>query len=218
MRSWNLARGVAALSVRRHFSRGHFLALGAMLAVLALIFLAFLRGGNGPERFLAFAVEFYFAFLVPLLAFVGGGGAWRDELKPESADYVLLRGVPRGLYLALRYGAHVLCAEADFACAFGVLAAAAAALGVPGLAAALPAMAAAQVLAVAAFSAFGFLCAALTARWVVLGLVYGAVIEFGVSHVPLAVSKVAMSHQVRALLGAIAAPAWPADAGAAARP
>lgn len=205
---WNIARGLAGLVIRRHFSRGHFLALGLMLAVLALILAAFLRAGNGAEQFLAFNVEFYFAFLMPLLAFIGGGGAWRDELKPEAADYFLLRGVPRGLYLAFRYGAHLLCAEADFAPALALLALIGASRHVPGLAAALPAMIAAQVLAVAAFSAFGFLCAAITSRWVVLGLVYGVVIEFGVSHVPLTISRVAMSRQVRTLLQGLATRTW----------
>ncbi len=203
---WNIARGVAGLALRRHFTRGHLQALGLMLAVLALICFAFLRVGNSRERFLSFSAEFYFTFLVPLFAFVGGGGAWRDELKPETADYFLLRGVPRGLYLALRYGAHLLCAEVDFAPALAVLVAAAASRHVPGLAATLPAMAAAQVLAVAAFSAFGFFCAAATARWVVLGLVYGALVEFGVSRVPLAISRIAMSHQVRVLLHRLMTP------------
>ncbi|HEX3729818.1 MAG TPA: hypothetical protein VHV47_08440 [Opitutaceae bacterium] len=217
-RRWNVARGIAGLALRRHFNRGHFLALGLMLAVLALIFAAFLRAGNGAEQFLAFNVEFYFAFLVPLLAFIGGGGAWRDELKPEAADYFLLRGVPRGLYLALRYGAHLLCAEADFIPALALLAIIAATCHVPGVAAALPAMAAAQVLAVAGFSAFGFFCAALTARWVVLGLIYGVVIEFGVSHVPLAISRIAMSRQVRTLLHGLATPTWSNTATPGAHP
>lgn len=196
------------LNVRRHFHRGHAIALGVMLGVFALMELAFLRAGNAAGQYLAFNVSFYFTFVLPLLAFIGGGGAWRDELKPEAADYFLLRGVPKPLYLLLRYAAHVLCAEIDFAAAFALLLALGAVRHVPGLGAAVPAMLSAQLLCVAAYSAFGFLCAVLTGRWIILGLVYGAVVEIGLGDVPLAVNRLAMSHQARVMLHSLLAPQW----------
>lgn len=194
------ALGILLLTARRHFRRSHALALAVMLAIFALILLSYIRGGNGVAQYLAFTGSFYHAFLLPLLAFIGGGGAWRDEMKPEAADFFLLRGIPKPLYLALRYLAHVVCAEIDFLFALALVLAIGAARHVPGIGAAAPVMLLAQVLGVAAYSAFGFLCAALTARWVILGLGYGAVVELGLGNLPLAVNRFAMSHQVRALL------------------
>lgn len=211
------ALGIWRLGFRRHFTRGHAMALAAMLPVLGLILVALVRSANGPGRYLGFGREFYFAFLVPLMAFIGGGGAWRDELKAEAADYFLLRGVPRAGYLVLRYLAHLACAEIDFLAALALLGAIGFAARVPNLAAALPAMLAAQVLAVAAFAALGFLLAALSSRWVIVGLVYGALVEAGVGNVPLAINRIAMGHEIRAMLGAFpATPGTPGPAAAAA--
>lgn len=200
--------GILYLTLRRHFRRSHWLALGIMLAVFALIELSFLRAANGPEQYLAFNVGFYFTFLLPLLAFISGGGAWRDELKPDSADFFLLRGVPKAPYLAVRYLSHVLCAEIDFALSFLVLILLGLARGVPHLGAAVPTLVIAQLLAVAAFAAFGFFCASLTSRWVIVGLVYGAVVEVGLGNIPLAINQFAMSHQTRVLLHRFMLAGW----------
>lgn len=204
----NLSRGILYLGLRRHFRRSHGIALGIMLAVFALIQGSFLRAQNGPEQYLAFNVGFYFTFILPLLAFIGGGGAWRDELKAESADFFLLRGVPKVPYLTFRYLSHALCAEIDFAVALLVLAGIGAVRHVPNLGAALPVMMLAQVLVVAAFAAFGFLCAALTSRWVIIGLIYGAVVEMGLGNIPLAINQFAMSHQARVLLHTLMLGNW----------
>lgn len=196
------AFGILLLTLRRHFRWGHAAAVAVMLAVFALILVSFLHAGNGAARYLGFNLSFYFTFLLPLLAFIGGGGAWRDEMKPEAADFFLLRGVPKPLYLALRYGAHVICAEIDFLPALALIVSLGAIRHVPGIGAALPVMLLAQCLGVAAYSAFGFLCAALTTRWVIVGLAYGSLVEVGLGSLPLAVNKLAMSHQVRVLLSA----------------
>lgn len=209
------ALGILVLTLRRHFRRGHAVAVAVLLAVFALILLSFLHSGNGAARYLAFNVSFYFTFLLPLLAFVGGGGAWRDEMKPEAADFFLLRGVPKPLYLALRYAAHVICAEIDFLLALALVASLGAIRHVPGLGPAVPVMLLAQCLGVAAYSAFGFLCAALTSRWVIVGLAYGALVEVGLGSLPLAINKLAMSHQVRVLLHSLLAGPGPGPATAA---
>ncbi|HEY3757766.1 MAG TPA: hypothetical protein VGL42_16550 [Opitutaceae bacterium] len=197
------AAGIFRLALRRHFRRTHPVALGIMLAVLALILLEFLRGGDSAERYLPFTVGFYSTFLVPLLAFISGGGAWRDEMKPEAADYFLLRGVSKFRYLIFRYAAHVVCAELDFAPAVALVIVSGAMAHVPHLAAAAPVMILGQVLAVAAYAAFGFLCAALTSRWVIVGLVYGSVVEIGLGNVPLAINQFAVSHPLRILLHSV---------------
>jgi ABC-2 type transport system permease protein len=219
----NVWGGIWLLAWRRHFTRQHLLALAGMLAALAVTLVSFFHAGNGREQYLAFVSAFYLTFLVPLIAFIAGGGAWRDDLKSEASDYFFLRPIPKALYLVLRYGAQVMCSQIDFAVALAVVAAVGLARGVPGAAAALPAMCAAEFMTVAAFVGFGFFCAVVTSRWVVVGLIYGAVIEGGLGNAPLAINRFAMTHQVRMILHSIVNRAWAgADlgpvVGGAARP
>jgi len=61
---------------------------------------------------------------------------------------------------------------------------------------------------VTAFVAFGFICAALTSRWVVIGLIYGAIIEGGLGNAPLAINRLAMTHQTRVMVHSLVGRHW----------
>jgi hypothetical protein len=68
------------------------------------------------------------------------------------------------------------------------------------LAEAFPAFLGTQMLVVAAFAAFGFLSAVLTSRYIIVGLVYGAIIEVGVGQIPTQLNRLSMTHQVQSML------------------
>lgn len=208
--------GVWRLTFRRFLLPGHWLTLGIGLAVLMLLFSGGPRNDK-PEQFLGWAIGFYLTFLVPVLAFMAAGGAMRDEMKSGTVDYVLTRPVARPAFVAFKYLAHTVCAQVDFLFAFGVVAGFAAAHEVPDLASVLPRLLACQILLVAAFGGIGFLCGALTTRYVIVGLFYAGVIEAGVGQIPTQLSRLSMTHQVRALLAPLwdrsvdltATPGWP---------
>jgi ABC-type transport system involved in multi-copper enzyme maturation permease subunit len=192
--------GVWRLAFRRFLLPGHWLALAGMTAVFALLTLANVRGPSAANHFYGWTAGFYLTFLVPILAFISAGGALREEFKAATVDYVFTRPVPRPAFLLFRFLSHVACAQLDFLLPFAVLWWTGVARHVDGLGAALPLLFFAQVLAIVAFGALGFLCAALTSRYVIVGLVYGAVIELGVGQIPTQISRFSMIHQLRAML------------------
>lgn len=191
--------GVWRLTFPSFCSFGALLRLAALLAGLALITLAATRH-PGTHTFFDWTVKFYLTFLLPVLAFLSGAGAVRNDLQSATVDYVFTRPLPRPAYLAFKYLAHTAGVQAHALLALGVLLAVGVFRQVPGLLAALPLLVVAQMLAVGVFSSFGFLCGTLTARHLVLGLAYGGVIEVGIGNIPTQLSRLSLTHQLQSML------------------
>ncbi len=187
--------------------------LGATLgAVVALGAACYASALHQPQHVLTWVMNSYFSLLLPLIAFVSAAGALRDEMRASTVDYVLVRGIPRPAFVAFKFVAHVVGTELQFLLALAALLAIAGYFRVPQLAASVPTLLLVQVFLVLVFSGFGFACAAVTSRYVVVGLIYGAVVEIGVGQIPTQLNRLSMIHQARVLLEPLAAhasaPAW----------
>lgn len=205
--------GIWRLTFRQLLTPGHWLVLAIGIAVLILMFAGGSHWGK-PGEFLDWEVRFYVTFLVPVLAFMAAGGAMRDATKSSSVDYVLTRPVPRPAFVVFKYLAHMLCAQIDFLFAFAVAVGFSKAHQMPDLGTVLLKLYLGQFLMVMAFSAFGFLCATITSRYIVVGLAYAGVIEMGVGQIPTQISLLSMTHQVRGALGMLLDRATIGQAGA----
>ncbi len=192
--------GVWRLTSRRYATLSHWLFVGGALALLALLAIGAGQPGGPPGRYAEWMARFYACFLVPLLAFISGGGVVRDDLKADAVDYVFTRPIRRPAYVVFRYVTHVACLQFDFLLALAVLAVVGLSFAVPGMAAALPLILLAQVMVILAFTAFGFLAGALTSRYVIIGLLWGGIIEVGVGTVETQLSRLSMIRQVLGLL------------------
>ncbi len=193
--------GVWRLSIRRFYSPSRWLMLAGMLVVLGAFSIpAATTQAEAAREFLPWAARIYVGFLVPLLAFLSAAGLVRDDLQAGSVDYLFTRPVRRPVFVGLRYLAHVSCTQIDFLFGLAVIAGLGIFHQVPGLAEALPLLLLAQVVAIITFSAFGFLCAMITSRYVIIGLLYGALIEVGLGNVPTQLSHLSMSRQILTIL------------------
>jgi ABC-2 type transport system permease protein len=185
--------GIWRLTVRRFFSLTHWLVVAGMLVLLVLFSIpAASSRAEAAHEFLAWASRFYVCFLVPILAFISAGGVMRDDLRADTVDYIFTRPVARPAFILFRYLSHVACAQLDFLLALGVVTGIGIYWQVPGFWNAVPLLLLAQVLAIVAFSAFGFFCGLLTSRYVIIGLVYAAVIEAGIGNVPTQLAQLSM--------------------------
>jgi hypothetical protein len=201
--------GVWRLTWPRYAAPPH--ALTALGVIAALGLLTWVQARHAQADIVTWLSQSYLSFFVPLFAFVSAGGTLRDELKSSSTDYVLTRAIPRPAFVVFKFISHVAITEIEFLIAWAVIAGVGIALHIPTLGAALPTLLLGQSLLVLGFTAFGFLAAALTSRYIFVGLLYGSIVEIGVGQIPTQLNRLSMTHQVRQLLD----PYLSHDAGAA---
>lgn len=196
---WNALGGIWRLTFRRFLVPSQWLILAGLLVVLAVIGYATIGDGN-QRRYFLWVAKFYLTFLVPILAFLSGGGAMRDEMKSATVDYVLIRPVRRPVFVIGKFLSHLACLQLCFLCALGVVLAVGVYRQIPALASTLPWLLLAQAITVTAFTALGYFCGACTSRYLVVGLVYAGVVEVGIGRIPTQLNRLSMTHHVRALL------------------
>ena len=193
--------GIWRLTARRFFGPGYWLMLAGMLVALVVFSVPWTQDKDSAAReFLRWAGGFYVCFLLPMFAFISAAGAIRDDLGGGTVDYVFTRPVRRPVYVLFRYLAQLGCNQIDALFALAGVIAIGAYHQVPGLWSALPVLLLAQVIALVVFSAFGLFCGALTSRYVIVGLVYAAIVEVGLGNVPTQISQVSLVRQVMGIL------------------
>jgi ABC-2 type transport system permease protein len=211
--------GIWRLTSRRLTAPVHWAIVGGMLVFLIIASIPVApTPAAAAQGFLPWANRFYLCFVVPLLAFIGAGGAMRDDLQAETVDYIFTRPISRPRFITFRYLAHVICTQIDFLLALGVVLGIGTYHHVPGLWTAAPWLLLAQFLVIIAFTGFGFLCAMLTSRYVILGLLYGAIVEVGLGNVPTQLNRISLSRHVASMLGPVTGENVPAGVALAPDP
>jgi hypothetical protein len=69
--------------------------------------------------------------------------------------------------------------------------------GVPGMLSMAPLLLIGQVAAIASYEALGILFGVLTSRYVVVGLGYVGIVEFGIGNIPTQINRIAIARQVK---------------------
>ena len=198
--------GIWRLSTRRFFTPNYWLILLGMLAALVVFSIPAAHNAESAARgLLPWAAGFYVCFVVPILSFISAAGAMRDDLGAATIDYVFTRPVRRPLYIVFRYLTQMVAAQIDFLFSLGIIVGLGIFWQLPDLWSALPLLLTAQMGAVVAFSAVGFFCGLVTSRYVIVGLLYGAVVEVGLGNVPTQLNQISLVRHlltlVRPLLG-----------------
>ncbi len=193
--------GIWRLTSRRFFTANYWLVLAGLLAALVVLSIpATSSYEKAAKSFLPWTSGFYVCFAVPILSFIFGAGALRDDLGAASADYIFTRPVRRPVYVVFRYLAHVTVVQIDFLFALLVIAGLGRFWHVPGFSSALPFILPGQFAAVFVYDAIGFLCGVLTSRYVIVGLLYGAVVEVGLGNVPTQLNQISLVRHLVALV------------------
>ena len=193
--------GIWRLTSRRFFTLGHWLMMAVLLTLLVLFSLPVTpTRASAIDGLLPWASRFYVCFLVPLLSFISAAGVMRDDLRADAVDYIFTRPLSRTLFILFRFVSHVGCAQLDFLLALAVVAGLGVYWDLPNLWSAIPLLLLAQAIGIIAFSAFGFFCGMFTSRYVIVGIVYGVVVEFGIGNVPTQLSQLSMIRHLLALM------------------
>ncbi|MGH8018734.1 MAG: hypothetical protein ACREIA_10645 [Opitutaceae bacterium] len=194
--------GVWRLTYPRFLAPGNVLAQLGLAVGLALFGALPIEEGQASHYF-NWVVLFYLTFLVPALAFLSGAGALRDEMKPTAVDYVHTRPIRRAVLVAFKFAAHFLCSQASLFVALAVVVGVGVFRDIPGTLGAAPLMWLGQALGGAVFMALGFFFASLTSRYLVLGLLYGAVIEAGIGNIPTQLAGLSLTRHLKNLLAPV---------------
>lgn len=191
--------GIWRLTWRRFCTPGQWLLLVGTLAVLGL--LGFLRVRHGHEdEFLPWMAQFYVGFILPVMAFLAGASAIRDEMKSSTADYVLTRPVRRVHLVVFKYLSHLACLQFFYLVVLGSLLGLALFIPVPDVVPTAARLVLAQFTALSAFSALGFLFGVITERYLVLGFIYAGTVEMAIGRIPTQLNHLSMTRQLSNLV------------------
>lgn len=190
--------GIWRITFRRAFSGKQ---VGSLLWSVALFGgLTILQSRHGPAAFYEWMTGFYLTIIIPILAFTSGAGAIREDMKPGAVDYLLTRAVPRTAFVVGRFFSHLVCVQASCLLAFIVVLGAGVYRGVDDLATTWPLLWFAQAAAITVFMGMGFCFGAISARYLVLGINYAAIVEIGLGSVRVQISNLSALHHVKSVL------------------
>ena len=170
-------------------------------AAMALLMLNYIN--TGRERvWMGWVVGFYLHFLVPLTCLNVCGSMMRSEVQANTLSFLTTRPHHRHTLYLLQYVCHVGWLQlVFFICAMGLFA-----LGavkqVEGLGTLLPLFLITQFLAILAWSALSALLGLLHQRFMIIGILYWLVVEWGLGLVEISnINQLSILRHVHTLLG-----------------
>ncbi|MBL68733.1 MAG: hypothetical protein CMO74_09855 [Verrucomicrobiales bacterium] len=178
---------------------------GLMLGFTLLTWLAIPPAGRVSSEiqagiFLGWVVGFYFLILMPLTCLSVCGAMVREEVSANTLSFYTTRPLKRAEMFLLFYFGHIAWLQLLFACLTLMLFAVGALRGVPGLSELLPVFLVAQFLALMAWGALCGMLGMAHHRYIVVGIVYGLVVEIGIANIPTNIANLALSHHLYTLL------------------
>jgi ABC-type transport system involved in multi-copper enzyme maturation permease subunit len=150
--------------------------------------------------FYRWLIDFYFLLVLPLYCLAVCGAMIRDELQADTLGFLTTRPVGRGRLFLIEYLCHMSWLQAVVAVHGVLLFGVGLARGVPGVGSVWMIFFGAQVLAVLAWGALSALLGLITRRYLVLGIVYGFVVELGLGHIPTNINSLSLTRHLQALL------------------
>lgn len=152
------------------------------------------------EEWLTWVATFHFGLVVPLWCLIAFGSLVRDEVQAGTIGFLLTRPLTRTRFLALRWLAVLATVQAPLGLNTILLGAAGLALGVPGAMVLTPLLLGALLLVVPAYGAIAACLGLLTRKYLLLGLVYGFVVEVGIGQIPTNINTLSVARHFRTLL------------------
>ena len=181
------------------------------LPILALMVgflpgLAYFTISNGrSEIFFKWAIDFYLTLLLPLYSLSICGAMIRDELQADTIGFLLTRPISRARLFLLKFICHVTWVQI-LGCTVTVL------LLLVGVVREIQELRSfaliflgTQVLAVFVYGALGALIGLINQRYMVLGIIYGFVVEVGIGQIPTNINNLSQLRHLHTILANVEA-------------
>lgn len=153
------------------------------------------------KPYFSWLLTFYFFLALPLYCLFTCGSMIRDELQSDTLGFLTTRPVGRARLFFGKYLSEILWLQIVVALHGLLLLGVGALRQVPGIGALVPLFLLAQVLAVLAWGALSALLGLLTRRYMMLGILYGFVVELGLGRIPTNINTLSITRHLRGLLG-----------------
>lgn len=192
-------RGVWLLTWKSQLRWRRLPMLAIMLGFLPALAFLTVREGR-PEIFFRWAIDFYLTMLLPLYSLSICGAMVRDELQANTMGFLITRPISRSWLFLLKFFCN--CAWLQI---MGIIVAALLLLvgqirQVEGLVAFAPIFLGTQVLAILAYGALAALIGLVSQRYMVLGIIYGFIVEIGFGQIPTNINNLSQLRHLHTIL------------------
>lgn len=176
--------------------------LPVLLASLLLVpLLAYFTLKDGASRpYFLWTVDFYLVVLVPLYCLFICGAMMRDEIQGDTISFLLTRPLTRAELFLLKYLCQVIWLEMMGAVVALLLIFVGWWYQIPDLNQFALLFLSTQLLAILAYGALSALFGLVHQRYMVLGIIYGFVVELGIGKIPTNINSLSLSHHMQTLL------------------
>lgn len=188
---------------RTRLSPGRLPRLLAVHLLLPALALLTVKSG-GTEPYLQIVLRLQLMIAMPLLCLINMAAPVRDEAEEGTLAYLSVRPLNRGVFFLILHGAHLSWLQLNFLLSGLLLLATGFWLGLPGMAGLILPFLAAQATGILAFSGLSALIGLLTRRYLIVGLLYGAIIEIGIGGIPTNINVLSVGHHVRVVVSSFA--------------
>ena len=147
-----------------------------------------------------FTIDLYTFLALPLFCLHSFGGLVRDDLQEDTACYILTRPIRRWQFLVGQYTCQCLWTCIIVALTYLAFGSMWWLQEVEGWLPVMLGLMSVAVPAILVYGAISSLMGLLTRKYLVLGLIYGCVIEFGVGQIPTNLHSLSMTHHLKDLL------------------
>ena len=191
-------RGMWTLTWRTRITWRKIMPLLLNIFVLPILAGSVLRTGQ-VEGFYRFSIDLYLLLILPITCLNHFGSMIRDELQEDTMTFLITRPVSRARILLIKY---ITLAVWVQILALGSLTAfliVGNLLEVPDVTSIYLKMLQIQILAVFAYGALSCFLGLLTQKFMIAGVFYGILVEFGIGRIPtniniLSISKIGRAH------------------------
>ncbi|MBO36008.1 MAG: hypothetical protein CMO64_07445 [Verrucomicrobiales bacterium] len=152
------------------------------------------------DVFFGWVIGFYFLTIVPLTCLNVCGSMVREEAAANTLCFFTTRPLKRSEMFLLFYLGNAAWLQLLFAIFTVLLFGIGFLHGIPGLMKLLPLMLATQFLAIMAWSALCAMLGMAHPRYIVVGILYGLLVEIGIANIPTNIHNLALSHHIQTLL------------------
>jgi ABC-type transport system involved in multi-copper enzyme maturation permease subunit len=172
------------------------------LVITAIPLLVFFSTDQGTLKpFIHWTVGFYFLLILPIYCLSVCGGMIRDELQADTLSFFSTRPITRAQLFLLKYLTQMLILQTILALHLGLLWLVGLTKDLPEVNSICALLLVTQLLAVPAWTALSSLLGLISSKYIVLGLIYGFIVELGIGRIPTNINTLSITRHLQTLLG-----------------